>query len=667
MATLGRLDFARSTAWNVKFAGGAIKDRRARVPILHGSTVAPTSAADYDPSALIARLASLSDESMPPSTTTTERLQISRAEWLWLAGAVVLGAILRLSFPGRMAIEHFDEGVYASNFWFDQDQGGEYPARYLYAPPLLPMAIEWTMIIASLCGFRPTGFIPMIPCLIAGIATIPSMWWIGRRWFGPTAGIVSAWLVAASDFHSSYSRAALTDVPVCLFILWGVYFLWQAMLIGTRRDLILASLFTGLAWWTKYNGWLPLAIGLAGGAAWQMSLPRVQRQFSVWKRWLLVAGLSFLLWSPVLVGIQKHGGYKSVAENHRQYVGGFGGWNTAAIRQLAIVGLYDNWLGVPYEAWLASLKQEIENKVASMYVPGPGPAQSIDMLDEDQLNRDNESASSNGMIWSIESAVLNHALLPRTLVLATPLLLLMVSILGCAMWTRYSRSSTTAAAGWFLIAWICGLCLATPFYHPYPRLVLPWLIAVWLGVGVATEILIRSETAGGRIWKSHWFVGCVVGWLVVGTLTRCQIGTAHAWQDRSRHSRAIESLAGQIKNKTALAGFAENEAFVYVFGDPAAVFTLRASGLPLSGPIQNLDFLAHAQPRPTFLIRSVRGGSSDATKADWKSHEKELERIVTLSLPLSHLVFLDDQDDFTKLNTKLRSGFEWNTPVYRVR
>ena len=36
---------------------------------------------------------------------------------------------------------------------------------------------------------------------------------------------------------------------------------------------------------------------------------------------------------------------------------------------------------------------------------------------------------------------------------------------------------------YFLAAWIGGLFLATPLYHPYPRLTLPWLSAVSIGAG----------------------------------------------------------------------------------------------------------------------------------------------------------------------------------------
>ena len=368
---------------------------------------------------------------MPPSLPQTEQPRPARAELLCLAGAILLGAILRLAYPGRMAIEHFDEGVYASNFWFGAEEGYEYPARQLYAPPLLPAAIEWAMFIAALGGIRPTGFSPMIPSLIAGLATIPSIWWVGRRWFGPSAGIVSGWLVAASDFHSSYSRAALTDVPVCLFILWGVYFTWQALQTGTRRSIILAAVFTALAWWTKYNGWLPLAVGLSGAAAWQMRLPRAERQLvQVGKRWLLIASLSFLLWSPVLIGLQSHGGYAAVAANHRQYVEGFTDWTANAELQLENIAYYDGPLRHLIEPWMMRRANQF-----------------IDHLPPSWLG------------W-------------------LPIILLLLGTVTICLLCHYRRVTLPSkGANWALLAWICGLTVATPCYHPYPRLVMPWMLA----------------------------------------------------------------------------------------------------------------------------------------------------------------------------------------------
>ena len=591
---------------------------------------------------------------MSPAAPVVKRCPVGRRELFWLAGAILMGAVLRLSFPGRMAIEHFDEGVYASNFWFGAEDGYEYPARHLYAPPLLPALIEWTMITVSLCGVRPTGFIPMIPCLIAGLATIPSIWWVGRRWFGPAAGVVAAWLVALSDFHASYSRAALTDVPVCLFILWGVYFLKQALQSGSRRDLVLASLFTSLAWWTKYNGWLPLAVGLSGGLAWQLMLPRAERQVAMTsRRWLIVAGLSCLVWSPVLIGLQQHGGYSEVAANHRQYVGGLNQWRSAALRQLLSAGVYDNWLGVPYEMWVVSLVSRIESTDPNSSL---SPVLAMDFVNPSWISDFGQRANSAGVVSSVES-LLATTEVAWTFVLATPLLLLLASVSGCLVGLLTDRLRQDKASVWFLLAWIVGLCVATPFYHPYPRLILPLMMAIWLGIGLLAQLVFNAEPLHGsdaadqrsiKRERLGWgFAVCLVGCFLI----RCRIGTANVWQDRSDLASRIEAVIPRIQQQTIGAGYPGDEAIVYVRGEPAVVFALKGSGLPFVAPIQSVDRLATSQPRPAFLITPIDGTSLD-----------ESESLVTV-VPAnrSHLTDLDQAD---WLNRPIRR--QWALRIVRL-
>lgn len=536
---------------------------------------------------------------MSPSPPLAEQSRPARAELLCLAGAILLGAILRLSFPSRMAIEHFDEGVYASNFWFGAEEGYEYPARHLYAPPLLPAAIEWTMIIASLLGIRPTGFVPMIPSLLAGLATIPSIWWVGRRWFGPSAGIVSAWLVAASDFHSSYSRAALTDVPVCLFILWGVYFTWLALQTGTRRDIILAAVFTALAWWTKYNGWLPLAIGLSGGMAWQLAMPLTERQLVQFaKRWLLVAGLSFVLWSPVLIGLQKHGGYNAVAANHGQYVGGIAKWPETAGKQLDHIATYDGPFRPLYDSYPA-----------------------------------NYLAIKLG-IW-----------IPRQIEWLPSILLLIGVVTVCLLcWYRRVRLPTSGA-NWVLLAWICGLTVATPFYYPYPRLVLPWMAAAWLGAGLLVQHAIDSGVVFALIpgrasqsWRPQWLEIGIACWLVAATLTTQHL---HAWEDRGTLAKIVDWCSEHIKRETVAAGHPGDEAIVYVYGLPAAVFRLKADGLPLVAPVADFRFLDSPSPRPTFFIFPADFQDEPRFSQLWEAKRDRFGQVWPRQYGDSSLVMLD--------------------------
>lgn len=260
-------------------------------------------------------------------------LAISRAQTLWLAVAFLAGAVLRLGTVSSVAVEHFDEAVYASNLLFTLEEGSEFPMRQLYAPALLPAAIEWTTIIGqTILGDVPNWW-PMLPALLAGLVTIPSAWWIVRQWFGPPAGIAAALLIACDEFHASYSRTALTDIPLSLFVLWAVYWFWRALQSGERRQALFAGAFTALAWWTKYNGWLPLAIAAAGGTLWQISLPRQARNWTKFARtWVLAAVTAALLWSPVLWDCRKVGGYGQVAENHRSYITGLSRWIPNVVR-----------------------------------------------------------------------------------------------------------------------------------------------------------------------------------------------------------------------------------------------------------------------------------------------------------------------------------------------
>ena len=545
---------------------------------------------------------------MTTNNPATAKKCIDQTELIWLAGAVIFGTILRLSFPGRMAIEHFDEGVYASNFWFG---GNPYPAQYLYAPPLLPSAIEWTMIIASLCGIKPTGFVPMIPSLAAGIATIPSIWWFGRRWFGSTAGLASAWLVATSDFHACYSRAALTDVPVCLFILWAVYYIGESFSkVAVRhgevvkrgkskaispvplpwKEILLAGVFTGLAWWTKYNGWLPLAIGLAGGTFWQMlTSPPDRRIRATLTCWILIALVACIVWSPVLWGLQKKeiGGYAAVAANHRQYIVGFKGWSDSALTQMYNIGKYENPLEILYVPFINRgfriWHTQVDGQLAMNYL-------------------------ENGQ-WRGGVFVLQRLLFENLTPLFVPGISLLLSTWICARFLLKSRLQPQLLFVCLVAAWFAGLTFATPFYHPYPRLVLPWLCSTWVCIAFWLQSCQLKKQPEDSVGVDGRKLTIVVSTIVAAISIRLLCGSANVWQDRSGLQSMVGQFAGTIRTETSNKGFAENEAIIYVFAEPAIVFGLRSEGLHQVFPAGDLEFMHHPIQRPTYVAFSSTDSS----------------------------------------------------------
>ncbi len=408
-------------------------------------------------------------------------------EW-WLIAAVCLtGFALRAAWPSRLAVEHFDEGVYASNIFFSGGKGDEhYPDQQLYAPPLVPLLIEFAMLMTG-----PSNLAAMGVNIAVGSLTIPLVWWVGRRWFGPVAGLVSATFVALNDVHIFFSRTALTDVPLCCWLVTAVYFFWEALTTHSRLALFAAGAATGLAWWTKYNGWLPLAIGLAGLIARQMfgqccvareePRPTAQRRSdSATSRrrslgsWAIVASIAALVWAPWLWSLQSRGGYARVAQNHSGYFVGLYGWWDAMTLQAAKLQRLDGALShltflVPLLACFLHVR--FSNGRCTW----------------NALFRDRWIAT-----WLL-LALLAGIACGTTGAMAVIAAAGIVNTLSWRESARARESNSTARefAGWMLAAWFMGLLVTIPLYTPYPRLTLPWLMACWLGGGAAAGAMIQ--------------------------------------------------------------------------------------------------------------------------------------------------------------------------------
>src|SRR5690606_9319955 len=288
-----------------------------------------------------------------PQPPAAAESPVSAAEWSLVAMLLLTGLLLRSWQPSHMAVEHFDEGVYASNLFSPE---GSYPYRHLYAPPLLPALLEWALILSG----GAAGAV-MAVNVLAGTLLVPSVWWVGRRWFGSVAGLSAAALACFSDVHILYSRTALTDGLLCLWLLWAVYWAWQAVVDGFPAAVLLAGLFASLAWWTKYNGWLALAISGAGTFASllvdrstgfqpvpEAGRPPTQglKTRAAWSaplRWLAVVVVALGGWLPYLLSLADRGGYDAVAANHARYFVGLAGWWSGLLRQSANLQHIESW------------------------------------------------------------------------------------------------------------------------------------------------------------------------------------------------------------------------------------------------------------------------------------------------------------------------------------
>jgi len=617
----------------------------------------------------------------------------SRTELLLILLITVLGVALRFARLDELAVEHFDEGVYASNLLFTAEEGFEYPQRFLYAPPLLPSLVEWSQILTG-----GASWAPFLPGLLLGSLTVPLIWLFVRRCFSPAGGLAAASLVALNDFHISLSRSVLTDVPLGFCLVLAVWLTIEALASGRLRWAIGAGIATGLAWSTKYNGWLPLAILTSGGAAavivaqWltrhsrnaasidgrKKTKPSSRKRDAAhdesdlalpdWsgltKTLIVVGAVAVAVWSPVWFDLQDAGGYSVVAENHRQYVTGFAGWWDATVRH-GEVQKHGAGLLTFLSGWLAVLSITLLNV--------------FDRSTWNELWRDQAESRSTGNDSGADQPVERstwNARMPwqASLIVGTIAGSIILSPLAMFVFLasfafvrglmRLGRNDgqdplaeptafwrTVWSSHWLGLAWLCGLLLATPLYRPYPRLLIPLLCACWVGAGVALARVasvyrrMYADSAppvwtkarrGGQIPRSVLLLG--VACLSIAAAGR---QTGSAWQVRndfvSVAERCIETARKNCQGESSSA--AGIDFVIYVYGEPALVSHLARDGV-LARPVAKLD-VAH-DGIPTFVATGPHAERSPQFAEQLEQAGDSLTQIDQIAYRLSDFVLLDE-------------------------
>lgn len=562
-------------------------------------------------------------EVTPPSSRNDSKPApaVARAEAIVIAALLILAAVLRLWAPERMTVEHFDEGVYASNLWFEAEAGYQYPNRPLYAPPLLPFLIEWSVI-----ALGPEGMAPMAPSLLAGWAAVALVWWTGRQWFGPVAGVASAALAATSEVHLLYSRAALTDVLLCFWWLASAFLSEQAIRSRRYDRAVLAGVAAGLAWWTKYNGWLTVGVAVGGATCWILAT----RQFrDAGSRTVLIcvviALTAFVVWSPVLAGLQSYpGGYGAVAANHAKYLVGLRGWFAAAATQWDTLRA----LAGPWTAAGAA--------IAALAAPFASPHSSLPRF-----------------ALGLRLAIAASGFACILFIGAVPVL----GVLTLAALIHHVRRARSPAP-WLLLVWFLGLSFATPLYHPYPRLALPWLVATWLGAGLAmhefaARTLAEQATGDLRNLASRLVVitsGAVIAVLLCVTAWRLSIiGPTSAWQSHTGLRQVAKTILEETRGARGTEsnrGDNPSQRVLFVYAEPSLFYHLNAcqSGAPdraMVFPAGNLQFGELPPDAAVYLVAGLHARQTPEFAAELEEGGNRFEPWANYTYAASDLVLSD--------------------------
>jgi 4-amino-4-deoxy-L-arabinose transferase-like glycosyltransferase len=383
-------------------------------------------------------------------------IRLSHREWIILIVLILVGLTLRAWQITDTGLDHFDEGVYAFSALGVTDASQPhrlYPRQILFSPPFYFSLVG---LIYHILG-QPSDLAAILVNVLLGTLTIVLVWWIGRTWFNPAAGIAAATLLTFNEYHILLSRRALTDVP---FAFWFVLAL--AMIVtALRRQSVLSSmvagLVVGLAWLTKYHGWLALVA--TGGALLPYSWCLYKRRQSPWRYfWLLsiMGGVAVICYLPWAWFIQSQpGGYAALALYHRRF--------------LSKAWFYNFWMQANQQFFLEGVFSHVSVMLAVLLV--------LTVLDK-------QPRVTRGFLWTLALLTATSLLLGGA---ATAVLLTLLAI------PLLLRQPTVFSA-WLLLSWLGLWVFLTPLYRPYARLLLPFTIVTFLATGVWLSQVLREDT-----------------------------------------------------------------------------------------------------------------------------------------------------------------------------
>ena len=189
---------------------------------------------------------------LPSSSAETPRTSsAARAEARWgrpwvalvgiLAGAAALRLIgVRYAYP--FALFSPDEQSIVPRAWHMVHGGGPDPQWFDY-----PTLLMYVLAPFQAWQSHPSYVAARVVVIVLALGAVAASWWLGRRSYGSVAGVVAAATVAVATTHVTYSRMAVTDVPLTLGVAASL-----ALLVTGRIEL--AGAAAGLATSFKYPG-----------------------------------------------------------------------------------------------------------------------------------------------------------------------------------------------------------------------------------------------------------------------------------------------------------------------------------------------------------------------------------------------------------------------------
>jgi dolichyl-phosphate-mannose-protein mannosyltransferase len=524
-----------------------------------------------------------------------------RRELVLLIIIVMCGLVLRAWNLSNVGLNHFDEGVYMFSALGLSDSNQPlrlYPGQYKFSPLLYPGLVGLGF---DLLG-KPIDTVAFGINVIIGTLTIVLIWLIGRSWFDPPAGIAAAALLALNEYHIALSRTALTDVAFAFFFFLSIYIINRTFDHRHIITAILAGLAIGLAWNTKYHGFFAILISISAlvlyyfvnGLKWVS----IKRALMLESLIILIAIACYIPWASYIQALP--GGYSGLVQYQR--------------------GLIND--PILSREWLHNLRVQVEQQ---LFLEGPVSRLSIFV------------ALFCALLVSKVRIYFNLKVIIQILLLAFSALILgsfatafILSILAIPILLKKPRQFST----WMLVSLWVIWGFATPFYHPYARLILPFLIVALISGGFWISNFVHANRVAEEFYpaksRSIIYVAVVI---ILLSLVVIMPARSNPWSP----ARSIANAA------MAMQAFIPSGSRVVVIGEPSLAFYLHLAGRPAFERTEEPAALERINT-PVYLVTGIYTKRAPILRDEIKKLGDHLTLLGTFPMVPNDIRLLDDFD-----------------------
>ncbi len=216
------------------------------------------------------------------------------SEWLFLTLIVLSGLVFRLGYLNRVVAhdEAYTFIAFANRSWLGAISDYSLPNNHIFHTILVKISI-------LILGNHPWSL--RLPALLAGLAVIVAVYFVGKKMYSPATGLVAAVLMAYAEEAVQFMTDARGYSLVALFCLLAVLAVIQVLKENSIKGWAALSIFSALGLYTVPIMFLPATAIYA----WVFLEGLTQKSWQFYKRWLIsglgVGLLTILLYTPVFI------------------------------------------------------------------------------------------------------------------------------------------------------------------------------------------------------------------------------------------------------------------------------------------------------------------------------------------------------------------------------